>query len=66
MLERILINFIMRITETIEPSYFIVAAIGFVILGLIQYKNFGKTQETKFLSGMAIFYIVCFSILNLR
>ena len=55
MLERILINFIMRITETIEPSYFIVAAIGFVILGLIQYKNFGKTQETKFLSGMAIF-----------
>ena len=55
----------MRITETIEPIYFIVAAIGFIILSFIQYKKFGKTIETKFLTGMAIFYIVCFGILNL-
>ena len=50
----------MRITETIEPSYFLVTAIGFIILSFIQYKKFGKTIETKFLSGMAIFYIVRF------
>ena len=56
----------MRITETIEPSYFIVAAVGFIILSFIQYKKYGKTLETKFLSGMAIFYIVCFGILNLN
>ena len=56
----------MRITEIIEPSYFIVTAIGFIILSFIQYKKFGKTIETKFLSGMAIFYIVCFITLSLK
>ena len=56
----------MRITEAIEPSYFIVTAIGFTILSFIQYKKFGKTIETKFLSGMAIFYIVCFITLSLE
>jgi len=55
----------MRITEAIEPSYFIVTAVGFTILSFIQYKKYGKTLETKFLSGMTIFYIVCFGILNL-
>ncbi len=56
----------MRITEAIEPSYFIVTAIGFIILSFIQYKKFGKTIETKFLSGMAFFYIVCFITLNFK
>ena len=56
----------MRITETIEPSYFIVTAVGFIVLSFIQYKKFGKTIETKFLSGMAIFYIICFITLNLK
>ena len=56
----------MRLTETIESSYFIVAAVGFILLSLIQYKKFGKTIETKFLSGMAIFYIICFITLNLK
>ena len=54
----------MRLTETIEPTYFIIAAIGFVILSFIQYKKFGKTLETKFLSAMAAFHIICFTILN--
>ena len=56
----------MRLTETIEPSYFIIAAVGFILLSLIQYKKFGKTIETKFLSGIAIFYIICFITLNLK
>ena len=56
----------MRITETIELSYFIVTAVGFIVLSFIQYKKFGKTTETKFLSGMAIFYIICFITLNLK
>ena len=56
----------MRITETIEPLYFIIAAFGFIILSFIQYKKFGKTIETKFLSGMVIFYIICFITLSLK
>lgn len=54
----------MGIDGVIEPIYFLVTAIGFVILSFIQYKKFGKTLETKFLSGMAVFYVVCFGILN--
>ena len=50
----------MRITETIEPSYFIIAAFGFIILSFIQYKKYGKTLETKFLSGMAVFLAITF------
>ena len=56
----------MRLTETIEPSYFIVAAVSFIILSYIQYKKFVKTIETKFLSGIAIFNIFCFITLNLK
>lgn len=54
----------MRITETIEPTYFIITAIGFIVLSFIQYKKYGKTLETKFLSGMAAFYVICFFVLN--
>ena len=57
-------NLKMGIDGVIEPIYFLVTAIGFVILSFIQYKKFGKTLETKFLSGMAVFYVVCFGILN--
>ena len=62
----ILFNYIktMRITETIEPTYFIITAIGFIVLSFIQYKKYGKTLETKFLSGMAAFYVICFFVLN--
>ena len=47
-----------------EPIYFLIAAIGFVIVGLINYRKNGKTLETKYLSGLAVFFIVCFIILN--
>ena len=35
-------------------------------IATMKYKKFGKTIETKFLSGMAIFYIICFITLNLK
>ena len=47
-----------------EPIYFLIAAIGFVIVSFINYRKNEKTLETKYLSGLAIFFIVCFIILN--
>ena len=47
-----------------EPIYFLITAIGFVIVSFINYKKNGKTLETKYLSGLAVFFIVCFIILN--
>ena len=57
-------NFKMGIDGVIEPIYFLITSIGFVILSFIQYKKTGKTIETIYLSILAIFFIVCFIILN--
>ena len=54
----------MRIDGIIEPIYFLITSIGFLILSFIQYKKTGKTLETIYLSILAIFFIVCFIILN--
>ena len=48
----------------IEPIYFLITSIGFVILSFIHYKKKGKTLETVYLSILAVFFIVCFIILN--
>ena len=47
-----------------EPIYFLIAAIGFVIVSFINYRKNGKTLETKYLSVLAFLFIVCFIILN--
>ena len=47
-----------------EPIYFLITAIGFVIVSFINYRKNGKTLETKYISGLAVFLIACFSILN--
>ncbi len=57
-------NLKMGIDGIIEPIYFLITSIGFVILSFIQYKKTGKTLETIYLSILAIFFIVCFIILN--
>jgi len=54
----------MGIDGVIEPIYFLITSIGFIILSLIQYKKTGKTLETIYLSILAVFFIVCFIILN--
>ena len=48
----------------IEPIYFLITSIGFVILSSVQYKKTGKTVETIYLTILAVFFIVCFIILN--
>ena len=57
-------NLKMGIDGVIEPIYFLITSIGFVILSFIQYKKTGKTLETIYLSILAIFFVVCFIILN--
>ena len=54
----------MGINGVVEPIYFLITSVGFVILSFIQYKKTGKTLETIYLSILAIFFIVCFIILN--
>ncbi len=54
----------MGIDGVIEPIYFLITSIGFVILSFIHYKKNGKTLETIYLSILAAFFIVCFIILN--
>ena len=61
---RIKYNFNMGIDGVIEPIYFLITSIGFVILSFIQYKKNGKTLETFYLSILAVFFIVCFIILK--
>ena len=54
----------MGIDGIIEPIYFLITSIGFILLSIIQYKKTGKTLETIYLTILAIFFIVCFIILN--
>ena len=57
-------NLKMGIDGEIEPIYFLITSIGFVILSFIQYKKTGKTIEMIYLSILSIFFLVCFIILN--
>ncbi len=57
-------NLEMGIDGVIEPIYFLITSIGFLILSFIQYKKTGKTIETIYLSILSIFFLVCFIILN--
>jgi hypothetical protein len=41
----------------IEPIYFLITSITFIILSLIQYKNVGKTLETIYLSALSVFFL---------
>ena len=47
----------------IEPNYFLITAIAFVILSIIQYKKVGKTIETIYLSILFIFFLISYFIL---
>ena len=52
------------IDGVIEPIYFLITSIGFIILSVTQYKKTGKSLETKYLSILSIFFVFCFVILN--
>ena len=41
----------------IEPIYFLITSVSFILLSVIQYKKFGKTRETKYLAGLSVFFL---------
>ena len=50
----------------IEPIYFLITSITFVLLSAIQYKNFRKTRETKYLAGLSIFFLCSYIAIILK
>ena len=48
----------------IEPIYFLITSIGFLILAYLNFRKNGKSLETIYLSILAVFFIICFFILN--
>ena len=48
----------------VEPIYFLITSIGFLILAFLNYKKTGKSLETIYITILAVFFIVCFFILN--
>ena len=44
----------------IEPIQFLITSITFIVLSLVQYKNYGKTSETIYLSGLSVFFFFAY------
>ena len=54
------------LNETIEPIYFLITSISFILLSVIQYKKFGKTRETKYLAGLSFFFFCSYIAIILK
>tara|TARA_B100000780_G_scaffold59644_1_gene38168 strand:+ start:325 stop:501 length:177 start_codon:yes stop_codon:yes gene_type:complete len=50
----------------IEPIYFLITSISFILLSVIQYKKFGKTRETKYLAGLSVFFLISYFAVLLK
>ena len=48
----------------IEPVYFLITSIAFAILTFLHYRKVGKSLETVYLSILAVFFLICYIILN--
>ena len=52
--------------EIIEPAHFLISSILFILLSVIQYRKFGKTKETKYLTGLSAFFLCIYIAIVLR
>ena len=50
----------------IEPIYFLVTSISFILLSAIQYKKFGKTREMIYLAGLSAFFLCSYIAIVLK
>ena len=50
----------------IEPIYFLITSISFIILSVIQYKKFGKTRETLYLASLSVFFLCSYIAIILK
>ena len=46
-----------------EPNYFLISAIAFAVLSIIQFKKAGKTIETLYLIILFLFFLLSYFIL---
>jgi hypothetical protein len=50
----------------VEPIYFLITSISFILLSVVQYKKFGKTRETIYLAGLAAFFLCSYTAIVLK
>ncbi|MDA7785636.1 hypothetical protein N8921_00260 [Candidatus Pelagibacter sp.] len=55
-----------RLDGIIEPIYFLITSITFILLSIIQYNKFGKTRETKYLAGLSVFFLCSYIAIILK
>ena len=50
----------------IEPIYFLITSISFIILSVIHYKKVGKTLETIYLTILSVFFLLSYLAIILK
>ena len=50
----------------IEPVYFLITSISFIILSVIHYMKVGKTRETIYLTGLSVFFLISYFAITLK
>jgi hypothetical protein len=50
----------------IEPIYFLITSISFIILSVIHYIKVGKTRETIYLTGLSVFFLISYFAIILK
>ena len=50
----------------IEPVYFLITSISFIILSVIHYMKVGKTRETIYLTGLSVFFLISYFAIILK
>jgi len=54
------------LNEIVEPIFFLITSISFILLSVIQYNKFGKTRETKYLAGLSAFFLCSYIAIVLK
>ena len=47
----------------IEPVYFLLTSIAFIILSVIHYTKVGKTIETIYLTILSVLFLICYFVI---
>ena len=56
----------LSLDENIEPIYFLITSISFIILSVIHYKKVGKNRETIYLTGLSVFFLISYFAIILK
>ncbi len=51
---------IVNLNGIIEPVYFLLTSIAFIILSAIHYTKVGKTIETIYLTILSVLFLICY------